>query len=120
MQEELEQTVLIHIDALLKDHDKDDPRNFLPPVKENIGEFLGVIYSVFPSIWIYSDINVMVVQKILRDNKALNFIQQIISYKANSFIYINKNSVKFNDTSEASIKFASILNYVVDFLNKTK
>ncbi len=119
MQNELEEIVLVHIDALLKDHDKEDPRNFLPPVKENIREFLAVIHSVFPSIWVYSDINVMVAQKVLRDNRALGFVQQIISYETDSFIHIGKNSVKFNDTSEASIKFASILNYVVDFLNKT-
>ena len=114
----MHETVLIHIDALLKDYNKKDPRNFLPPVKENIKEFLEVIYNVFPNISIYSDINIMVAQKVLRDNRAMDFVNQIVSFKEDSSVYIDKNSIKFNDSSKASIKFASILNFVVDYLNK--
>ena len=111
-------TIVIYFDALLKNNENENIKNSELKAKKGIREFLETIHEFYPNIYLYSDRDSKVAEKILKDNNAIEFISSIDNVKHRSDIYIEKFTVKFNDTSEAAVKFSSVLEKTVDFLNQ--
>ena len=111
-------TIVINFNALIKNNESQNTKNPDIKAKEGIKDFLEAIHEFYPDIHIYSSKNSEIAEKILKDNNAIEFISSIDNVKHKSDIYIEKFTVKFNDASEAAVKFSSVLEKTVDFLNQ--
>lgn len=100
--------ILIDLDGVLNEYQGDFDKEFIPPMREGVYEFLEKLYENF-EIKIFTTRNKLLTAKWLIQNEIDKFILDITNTKDLAFLYVDDRCIRFNSD------YLKIIDEIINF-----